>query len=209
MISLTPLFIKFDLVWNWSLPIHWAFYLNLSKKKIISLTHCIFWDSVWNQSPSIYCIFSVILSETKVAQPTVHVVWTYPKMISLTHWHSLCILFDLASRCDSKLAAPEKGGARCQWELQGLKGIQTWREGGIVVWQGLAMDFLKLHLDQPSPTLLHPVGEPSLKTFQERPTCRAGGLQPSSTLLDTPHHMPMEGGSGETPLEMEGYKPTS
>jgi hypothetical protein len=48
--------------------------------------------------------------------------------------------------------------------------------------QGVAMDSLKFHRGLPRPTLLRPTGGSPLK----RPyTCRAGGLRPSSTLLDT------------------------
>jgi hypothetical protein len=52
------------------------------------------------------------------------------------------------------------------------------------VWQGVAIDYLKYHSSLQCPTLL-------------RPACRAcravevGGLQPSSTLLDTPRCTPM------------------
>ena len=43
---------------------------------------------------------------------------------------------------------------------------------GISVWQGVAMDSLKLYLDPPCPNLLYPVGGPPLK----RPnSCFKGG----------------------------------
>jgi hypothetical protein len=55
------------------------------------------------------------------------------------------------------------------------------------VWQGVAMDSLKFHLGRPCLTLLCPTGRLPLKRLYGK----AGGLQPSSTPLDTPGHVPM------------------
>jgi hypothetical protein len=70
------------------------------------------------------------------------------------------------------------------------------------IWQGVAMDSLKYHLDLPCPTLLPhalPCGratpEMALLPFQWWRVCRAGSLQSSSTPLDilwqTLCHTPM------------------
>jgi hypothetical protein len=60
------------------------------------------------------------------------------------------------------------------------------------VWKGVVMDSLKYWWAPLSPTLLHPVRGPSLKLpFLRWPARRAGGLQPSSTPLDTPRRAPM------------------
>jgi hypothetical protein len=53
-------------------------------------------------------------------------------------------------------------------------------------WQEVAMDSLKLHPGLACPTLLGPAGGPTLKWPNSR--FRTGGLRPSFTLLDTPHH---------------------
>jgi hypothetical protein len=60
------------------------------------------------------------------------------------------------------------------------------------VWQGVAMDYPEFHPGSPCPTLLRPEGKPPLKRpFQGWPTHMAGGLQPSSTPLDTPRRTHM------------------
>jgi hypothetical protein len=49
---------------------------------------------------------------------------------------------------------------------------------------------LNFHLGPPFPTLLYPVGGPPQNgLFLGWPACRAGGLWPSSTSLDTPRRM--------------------
>jgi hypothetical protein len=62
----------------------------------------------------------------------------------------------------------------------------SWGEGWMGSWaygRGWSMDSLDFH---PGPALLR-----SATPFQGWPTHRAGGLRPSSTLLDTPRRMPM------------------
>jgi hypothetical protein len=62
------------------------------------------------------------------------------------------------------------------------------------VWQGVAMESLKFHPGLPCPTLLCPAGglplEQTSWPFQVWPVCRAGGLRPSFTPLDTSRRAP-------------------
>jgi hypothetical protein len=68
---------------------------------------------------------------------------------------------------------------------------------GMGVWQGVAMDLPKFHLDPPCPlpNPFTPCGQATPETafqpFQGWPACRASGLWPSSTPLDTPRCMPL------------------
>jgi hypothetical protein len=55
-------------------------------------------------------------------------------------------------------------------------------------WEWVPMDSLKFHSGPPYSTLLRPV---ALWPFHGGPTCRAGGLRPSSIPLDTPRRTPM------------------
>jgi hypothetical protein len=59
------------------------------------------------------------------------------------------------------------------------------------------MDSLKFHLGPPCPTLLRPAGGPPMKKpFQD-------GLQLSSTLVDTPHHTPIQ--VTQCPLKIQHF----
>jgi hypothetical protein len=57
------------------------------------------------------------------------------------------------------------------------------------IWEKVAKDSLSFHVGMPCPTFLCPASrlpsEMALWLFQGRP-CRVGGIQPSSSFLDTP-----------------------
>jgi hypothetical protein len=61
-------------------------------------------------------------------------------------------------------------------------------------WQRVAMDFLKFHPGPPCSTLPHLAASPvtALMPFQGWPAPGVGGLELSSSLLDTPHRTPMD-----------------
>jgi hypothetical protein len=64
----------------------------------------------------------------------------------------------------------------------------------IGIWQGVVMDSLKFHLSPSCPTPLCPAGSHpcnNLTAVLGVAACRACGLWPSSTTLDTPHHTPL------------------
>jgi hypothetical protein len=72
------------------------------------------------------------------------------------------------------LPSPPTRRGRTHTQVKAAEEVQIY-DADMGIWHGVAMDSLKIHPGMPYPTLL----------------CRAGGLRPSSTLLDTPRRASM------------------